>query len=173
MTLSDILTYAREALLGMLLAARQPTPDDPAGSESHIPLMAPDGDSGDDGDWDWDWDDLSEPSASPTLAPLPASLDSLRYSRENGCPWYDFPCAYAAQGGLLGGSLSVTGGSTLSTGRDTASSFLDCLRYVHETSPPPHRGSGILDCLRYVHETDGFLPTSTSCQYRLPAGCMG
>ena len=74
-------------------------------------------------------------------------LDCLKYAHENGCPWDEGTCSYAAEYG-----------------------HLDCLKYAHENGCPWNEdiffdiyedesdtcslaaGGGHLDCLKYAHE---------------------
>jgi hypothetical protein len=64
------------------------------------------------------------------------SLIELKYAHENGCPWSEYTCVFAAEGG-----------------------HLDCLAYAHENGCEWDKSTcyfaaagGHLDCLTYAHE---------------------
>jgi hypothetical protein len=65
-------------------------------------------------------------------------LECLRYAHENGCPWNEHTCRYAAKYG-----------------------YLECLRYAHEHGC--HWGKHTfyvvtnVDCIRYAHENGRLL----------------
>jgi len=69
-------------------------------------------------------------------ATVDGQLECLKYAHENGCPWDERTCNFAARYGQL-----------------------DCLKYAHENGCPWDRWTcsnaavdGQLECLKYAHE---------------------
>ena len=83
-------------------------------------------------------------------------IDCLKYAHENGCPWNEEICMFAA-----------------------LHNYLDCLRYAHENGCPWNEQvcayaalHNSLDCLRYAHE-NGCPWDSKTCYYSVCNGNNG
>jgi hypothetical protein len=91
------------------------------------------------------------------------SLIELKYAHENGCPWSEYTCVFAAEGGHLD-CLAYAHENGCEWDKSTCAhtatwGHLDCLTYAHENGCPWDEftcyfaaAGGHLDCLTYAHE---------------------
>ncbi|CAB9503157.1 ankyrin repeat protein [Seminavis robusta] len=90
-------------------------------------------------------------------------LDVLKYAHDNGCPWHEYTCFYAAMGGhydIL--EYAHTHGcrwDSLTSHHAAAGGHIDCLKYAHENNCPWDANTcslaaerGQLKALKFAHE---------------------